>query len=165
MSLAQSFSPLARTDASRLILGSMPGRASLAAEAYYAHPRNAFWPILAALVGFSSERPYAERVAALLSAQIAVWDVLRQCQRPGSLDSAIRAADANDFAAFFAEHPGIQRVVFNGQAAEQWFRRLVPVSVLPPGCLLLRAPSTSSAHAGLAFVEKLTQWRAALALP
>lgn len=161
---ALSFPPLSRADATRLTLGSMPGVASLNAQAYYAHPRNAFWPLMAHLFGFSAALPYSERVLALLDAQVAVWDVLRACDRPGSLDSAISAAEANDFAAFFGAHPKLERIVFNGQAAEQWFRRLVPETALPAGLIMLRAPSTSPAHAGQTFEHKATQWRSALGL-
>ncbi len=89
MSRVQSFPPIAAPGARLLILGSMPGAASLAAGQYYAHPRNAFWPILAALCHFPADAPYAARVAALQAAGVAVWDVLQSCVRPGSLDTAI----------------------------------------------------------------------------
>lgn len=161
---ALSFPPLCRADATRLILGSMPGVASLQAQAYYAHPRNAFWPLMARLFGFPAALPYSERVLALLDAQVAVWDVLRACDRPGSLDSDISAAEANDFAVFFGAHPKLERIVFNGQAAAQWFRRLVPKTALPPELILLPAPSTSPAHAGQTFEHKVAQWRSALGL-
>ncbi|AVP98879.1 DNA-deoxyinosine glycosylase [Ahniella affigens] len=164
MNRAQSFPPLARPDATRLILGSMPGVASLKAQAYYAHPRNAFWPIMARLFGFSSALPYDARVRALLEAHVAVWDVLRQCVRPGSLDSAISDAEPNDFGQFLADHPAIRHIVFNGVAAEQWFRRLVAAPDLPAGLILLRAPSTSPAHAGQTIDMKAAQWSAALGL-
>lgn len=164
LSRAESFPPLARSDATWLVLGSMPGVASLKAQAYYAHPRNAFWPIMGRLFGFASTLPYPERVLALKAARVAVWDVLSVCHRPGSLDSNITAAEANAFAPFFATHPNIVGVVFNGQAAEQWFRRLVPASALPADVWLRRAPSTSPAHAGQTFETKIAQWRQAFGL-
>lgn len=141
--------------------------ASLEAQQYYAHPRNAFWPIAAGLFGVDVAAGYAERCERLRAAKVAVWDVLRSCRREGSLDSAIdRASEVpNDFASFFAEHRKIKRVVFNGQKSESAFRRhVVPIleSRLIDRLTLTRAPSTSPAHAARTFDEKLHAWRAAM---
>ena len=127
LSRLHAFPPLTAPNVTRLILGSMPGVASLKAQQYYAHPRNAFWPIMAHLLGFDLGMSYAERVAALQEARIAVWDVLQSCEREGSLDTAIAPASmvANDFAAFFAKHPYITHVFFNGSLAETCFKRVV----------------------------------------
>ena len=84
-----SFPPIESRNARVLILGSMPGIASLAANQYYAHPRNAFWPILAETIGFDPAIPYEGRVRAVTAAGIAVWDVLQSCNRDGSLDARI----------------------------------------------------------------------------
>jgi len=91
-SIVTSFPPIAKPSASILILGSMPGIASLEATQYYAHPRNAFWPIMADLYGFEVTLPYPARIEALKAANVALWDVLQQCERQGSLDSAIKKA-------------------------------------------------------------------------
>ncbi len=159
--LVRSFPPIARRDAEVLILGSMPGEASLAAGRYYAHPRNAFWPIMAALLGFAPDAPYARRVRALKEARIALWDVLHSCRRRGSLDADIAREDlaANDFAAFFRSHARIRRVVFNGAAAEQCFRRHVEPGLKLRGIAYARLPSTSPAHAALSFDAKREAWR------
>lgn len=158
---AVSFPPLADHHARVLILGSMPGIASLQAGQYYAHPRNAFWPIMARLLGFDVAIPYPEKVATLKSAGIALWDVLQSCQRSGSLDAAIEPASivANDLPAFLQAHPGIERLYFNGATAETCFRRHV-VRTLPAGAPSgQRLPSTSPAHAALSFDQKLAAWR------
>ncbi len=157
--LARGFPPIASPEASILILGSMPGRASLAAGQYYAHPRNAFWPIMGALLGFDSALPYPERADRLAASGIALWDVLHACTRPGSLDTAIDhdTAEPNDFAAFFAAQPGIRHVFFNGSAAAALFRRHCR---LPPGAAGTRLPSTSPAHAGRTLADKLAAWQA-----
>lgn len=166
MNPVTSFAPLSRPFATVLILGSMPGAASLKAQQYYAHPRNIFWPIMAGIVGFDAGAPYDARVEALTGAGIAVWDVLQSCVRPGSLDSAIQAGTRvpNDFAAFFAAHPGILLVCFNGAEAQQSFIRYVLPGLPAADLRYVRLPSTSPAHA-MAFDRKLAAWREALAEP
>jgi TDG/mug DNA glycosylase family protein len=157
----RGFPPIARPDARLLILGSLPGRASLAAGQYYAHPRNAFWPILGVLFGFDPAAPYEARVAALLRARVAVWDVCAAAVRPGSLDAAIAPASVrpNDFAAFFGAHRKIVRVAFNGAVAATLYRR----HGLPEGGReIVRLPSTSPAHASLDLAAKRRAWAAAL---
>ncbi len=157
------FPPVADENAIILVLGSMPGAESLKQQQYYAHPRNSFWPMMGELFDFSPALPYSDRLAALRKNNIALWDVAHQCVRPGSLDSNIRDAEANDFEAFFRTHPEIKIVFFNGVTAEQLYRKLVlpklPVALqqLP----MLRLPSSSPAHAGMTVVQKLEQWREA----
>lgn len=153
-----SFAPLAAPGARILILGNMPGVLSLQQQRYYAHPRNAFWPITAELFGFDAAAPYDERVAALTGAGVAVWDVLGSCRRIGSLDSDVEpdSMAANDFAAFYAAHPTIGHVFFNGAAAEKNYHRLVSVGHTPN---FSRLPSTSPALT-MRFEDKLTAWRA-----
>ena len=162
--LARGFPPIERQDALVLVLGSMPSVASLAKRQYYAHPRNAFWPMMGQLFGAGPEITYAKRKGILLARRIAVWDVLGECSRAGSLDSAIHPASesANDFATFFRKHRQISAVFFNGQKAETAFRRHVAADVLRLGRTLsfTRLPSTSPAHAGRRFEEKLAAWQA-----
>ncbi len=163
--LAYSFPAIAMPDARILILGSMPGVASLKANQYYGHPRNAFWPIMAALFEFNATDEYIQRVNALQREQVAVWDVLKFCERTGSLDSAIvRESEApNNIAELLANHPQIKRIFFNGQKAEACFVRHCKDLVKNERLTLIRLPSTSPAHAGLSVADKLEQWRAAIA--
>jgi hypoxanthine-DNA glycosylase len=160
-----SFPPLSAPDARLLILGSMPGQASLKAAEYYAHPRNLFWPIMGQLVGAELALSYQERCGILKSTGIAVWDVLKSCQRQGSLDTAIQPATivTNDFAGFLSGHPHITRIYFNGATAEQTFRKQVLPSLDANRLILHRLPSTSPAHAALSFADKLVKWRCVLA--
>lgn len=159
-----SFPPVATHAARALILGSMPGEASLAANQYYAHPRNAFWPIMATIVGIDPAAGYPERIAALKEGKLALWDVLKACRRTGSLDSDIEpdSIEVNDFAAFFAVHPGITRVYFNGATAERCYQRFVQGILIRPDLQYTRLPSTSPAHAAMSFAAKAQAWRAAL---
>ncbi|MFN3910768.1 DNA-deoxyinosine glycosylase [Hyphomonas sp.] len=159
--IIRGFAPVSAPDARILILGSMPGAASLEAGQYYAHSRNAFWPIMGALYGAGPELPYADRVRHLQARGVAVWDVLQSCVREGSLDADIRAEAPNDFAAFFAAHPAIRRVGLNGGKAAASFRKFAARSC-PAGVQAVTLPSTSPAHAARNFDDKCALWRAAL---
>jgi len=163
MSFVTSFKPLSRPSATVLILGSMPGAASLKAQQYYAHPRNHFWRIMACVAGFEASAPYDARVDALTRYGIAVWDVLQSCVRPGSLDSSILAGTRvpNDFSSFFSDHPDIQLVCFNGAEAQTSYNKHVLPGLTLQGIRYVRLPSTSPAHA-VSFEKKLAAWRAAL---
>lgn len=162
MAYVRGFPPISRPDARVLILGSMPSRESLARQQYYAHPRNAFWPIITALLEIDAVT-YAERAAAVLERGVAIWDVLRACSRSGSLDSAIddHSVVTNDFPRFFREHPRIRNVYFNGGKAESlYLRHVLPaLSGAAASLALRRLPSTSPAHAGLSRAQKHAAWR------
>jgi hypoxanthine-DNA glycosylase len=157
----RSFAPVAESSATLLILGSIPGLASLRAGQYYAHPRNQFWRILGEVIDVESERPYADRVRRLTSSRIALWDVLQSCMRAGSLDADIESGSIvpNDFVRFFTGHPQIRRVVFNGSTAERCFRRHVLPGLPDRPLEYVRLPSTSPAHAALSYRQKLEAWR------
>ncbi len=164
MSQLQGFPPVATRRARVLILGSMPGMASLRAGQYYAHPHNRFWPFMGELVGAVAALPYADRCARLTDAGIALWDVLANCEREGSLDSAIRddTAQANDFPGFLVAHPGIGVVLFNGAKAESSFRRFVLPTLARTDLEYRRMPSTSPANASQRDEDKLAAWREGL---
>lgn len=160
--LSVGFGPVANTNAQVLILGSLPGRVSLEMQQYYAQPHNAFWRIMGRLLSFDPALPYPARLAALRDGRIALWDVCASAHRPGSLDSAIVGASVipNDFARFLARHTAIKSVYFNGSKAAVLYRGLV-IPQLPPKLQKLdhvQLPSTSPAHAGMTFVEKLRRW-------
>jgi TDG/mug DNA glycosylase family protein len=157
-----SFAPIEDSTASVLILGSMPGKESLRAGQYYAHPRNAFWPIMGDLIGAKPTLPYESRTQLLKAADIALWDVLASCTRHSSLDSDIDAAIPNDFETFFSSHPGITHVFFNGTMAEKYFHKLV--QKLPESRQLQyqRLPSTSPANASMTYHQKLNAWKAVM---
>lgn len=163
-SLLYSFVPIADSNAKILILGSMPGQASLTAGQYYAHRRNMFWKIMAELLGFDPNSPYEIRSQKLKAAHIALWDVMQSCKRIGSLDSKIdtNSITVNDFQQFFAQHPQIDAVYFNGTKAEATYRQYVLASVASIPIRYKRLPSTSPAHAALSYELKLKTWQTAL---
>ena len=163
---AAGFPPVEPARARVLILGTLPSAESIRQGEYYAHPRNAFWPIMGELFGAGRELPYAARLRQLAARGVMLWDVLRAAQRPGSLDSAIhpRRRIANDLPALLARHPELERIVFNGAPAEALFRRHAAKKCgdWRETVELVRLPSTSPAHASRTFAQKLAAWRAAL---
>ncbi len=161
---SQCFAPIARPSARVLILGSLPGQRSLARAQYYAQPQNSFWRLMGDLFDAGPQLGYEERVRRLLMRGVAVWDVCASAQRAGSLDTAIvrTSVAPNDFEKFFAAHPRIRLIGFNGAAAAQLFERHVLKSLSPNVAAIarLRLPSTSPAHASLSYAAKLEAWRA-----
>ena len=166
MTVLQSFPPICGAKPRVLILGTMPGRMSLAQQQYYAHPQNAFWRILGELLHFDPKTDYASRIEFIMQARIALWDVLKFCVRASSLDADIEAQSEvpNEIAQLLKTERTIERVCFNGGKAAQLYRRHV-LPQLPAGfrdidyCPL---PSTSPAHAGMRYAEKLNAWRVVL---
>ena len=160
-----SFEPIADASSRLLILGSMPGKASLQAGQYYAHPRNLFWTVIGSLLGIDPAAPYGQRVARLRDDGIALWDVLANSVRPGSLDADIQMSTAkvNDFVRFLTVHTAIERICFNGQKAAKIFSDRVSQDNIDNRIQLFTLPSTSPAHAAMRFDEKLELWRTGIA--
>ena len=154
---SKGFEPIAALDARVLILGTLPSQLSLQQGQYYAQPRNAFWEIMGELFGASRALDYDERKRRLIDSGVALWDVCASAHRAGSLDSAIRRPKANDFGAFFAQHPNITLVCFNGAKAAKLFD---PESRLAswPNIRSMTLPSTSPASARMSFQDKLSLW-------
>jgi double-stranded uracil-DNA glycosylase len=138
-----------------LILGSFPGEASLQARQYYAHPRNQFWRLLsAALREELHTLPYEERLTRLRAHCVGLWDVIDVCEREGSLDSAIRKAQANDFDVLKHQCPQLKRICFNGKASGKFAPRFAEA-----GFETLVLPSSSPANMQLNFEQKLAVWQ------
>jgi double-stranded uracil-DNA glycosylase len=167
----ESFAPIADERARVLVLGSMPSLASLEAGEYYGHPRNAFWRLMAELFEFDADLAYPERVARLIDARVAVWDVLQSCHRVGSLDRAIETSSEvpNEIQQLYLRSPKLGAIILNGRKAEQGWRRYFaaqaepkPATALAPpwvGALpSFTLPSTSPAMASLDFAGKLAAW-------
>lgn len=146
-----------------LVLGSMPGEASLQAARYYAHPRNRFWPVMASLCGFAPDLPYEERLHALQRAGVGLWDVIGRCERRGSLDAAIvRGSEvANPVGDLLLTHRSIAAIALNGGKAADAFRRHVqprlPEARMPA---LFALPSTSPANAAIRYEALQEAWAA-----
>jgi hypoxanthine-DNA glycosylase len=159
---AKGFGYIAGRNARAVILGSMPGRESLRQQQYYAHPRNSFWDLMGEMFAAGRALPYPDRLLKLKQHHIALWDVTHQCERNGSLDSNIKADSIipNNFTAFFAKHPDIKAIFFNGRKAADIYQQRVLPNLPEPFRSIPRhtLPSTSPAHAAMSPEAKLEQW-------
>jgi hypoxanthine-DNA glycosylase len=168
MTIEVGFPPLLGPHPRILILGSMPGVRSLADQQYYAHPRNAFWPIMSALFDIDLSLNYAERCQVITKSGVAVWDVLKSCQRKGSLDSAIEkdSIEVNNFNQLLIDYPSIKRIYFNGGAAEQLFKKHVlnTLNKTSTSLTMFKLPSTSPAHAAMTLKQKTAVWQEQIGL-
>ena len=156
MTRKASFPPVVGPETRLLLLGSLPGEASLRAERYYAHPQNRFWRLIGAAIGREelNQLAYAERLALLGAAGVGLWDVVADAVRPGSLDGAIRDHRPNDLAALVATLPALRAIGFNGGTAARIGRKMIgAVAELE----LIDLPSSSPAYT-LAFPEKRLSW-------
>lgn len=151
-----SFGPIVDKHCRILLLGSIPGKASLRRQQYYGHTRNAFWRLMSALLNEPYFEDYDDRLAMLLRHHIALWDVINSCERESSLDAHIKNPTVNDFATLFTAHPSITRVFFNGQKAYNTFAQHVGFAF--QHISFERLGSTSPAHA-ISFEKRLTDWR------
>src|SRR5659263_32106 len=153
-SFIYSFPPIADSRSKVLILGTIPGKESLRMTEYYGHHRNAFWKILFKLYNIPFSSDYQFKVETLLQNGIALWDVLRTCERQSSLDTDIKMEGPNDLRSFLSAHPGISKIFFNGKGAARYFGKYFADINLPNQVL----PSTSPAHA-VKWEEKLEIWQ------
>ena len=160
--MIQSFPPVFQENAGCLILGSMPSVRSLADGFYYAHPRNAFWPLIAGVFEEAVPDGRPQKISLLTRHRIALWDSAAACEREGSLDSAIRSAQPNDIPGLLARCPGIRAVLFNGKTAQAMCLRFYPELAGSGSGLALRLlPSTSPANT-MPFAQKFRIWREAV---
>lgn len=158
-----SFAPLLGPAPRLLILGSLPGAASLAAHQYYAHPRNLFWDFMQALFGVPRDLPYDARCQALTARGVALWDVVQEAERAGSLDAAIDLAGArhNAVAALVAATPTLEAIAFNGATAARLYARHVAPELAARAAplALVALPSTSPANAQYTPAFRREAWR------
>ena len=151
-----SFPSISTPEANTLILGTMPGQRSIAMNQYYGHGGNAFWKIMFEVFEEKFTREYEIRRQLLIKNGIALWDVLKACEREGSADHAIEKEEVNDFDQFFQTHSQIKLLAFNGIKAENYFMRSVHKR---PGVPMIIMPSTSSANGWMRYEQKLNAWK------
>lgn len=156
--MLNSFEPVINKDSRVLILGTMPGIKSLEKQEYYGNERNAFWKIIFSLFNKELTTDYEQRKEFLLQHNIALWDVLKSCDRKGSGDNEITNPVPNDFNGLFSQYPNIEAIYFNGEPAEKFFKKLVIGTNTDSGIVFHKLPSTSPANA-VKFEQKLKYWK------
>jgi hypoxanthine-DNA glycosylase len=152
-----SFPPISDKNAEVLILGTMPGAMSLKLNQYYGHGGNIFWKLIFAIFDEPFTMDYEVKKNILLKNKIALWDVLKACEREGSSDNAILQETSNDFKSFFDYHKNIRLIAFNGKNAEAYFKNFLSVR---PKVKYITLPSTSPANTWKTFDEKSNEWKA-----
>ena len=159
MTFKRSFAPVVNEGVRVLVLGSLPGEASLAQSRYYAHPQNRFWHLMGDVIGEPlPSMEYEARLQALLDHRVGLWDVIAKAKREGSLDSSIRDHATNDLAALVAALPNLAAVAFNGGTAAKIGMLALAESRMSLD--LIRLPSSSPAYAAVPYAEKLRSWEA-----
>ncbi|WP_309629971.1 DNA-deoxyinosine glycosylase [Brevundimonas sp.] len=156
MTVKRAFAPLADDRTRVLVLGSLPGDASLKAAQYYAHPQNGFWRLIGVAIGRDLHAmAYSDRVEALRVAGVGLWDVIASAERTGSLDAAIRSPQAADLRGLISGLPNLKVVAFNGATAAKGGRKILAGV---EGLTLIDLPSSSPAHASRTLAEKAENW-------
>ncbi len=152
------FPLIMRPDARLLFMGSFPGEASLAAQQYYAHPRNQFWRLLSGVLHDDlAVLDYEYRLAKLAQHRIGLWDVIIACEREGSLDSSIRRPQLADVSVLLNHYPALETIAFNGKTSGKFAPQFAAA-----GFRTVVLPSSSPANAQRSFEQKLVKWRALL---
>ena len=157
MTFVHSFDPIIDDNSRVLILGSMPGKISLEKGEYYAHSRNMFWKLIYSIFGAQPDQTYEEKKSFLKSKKIALWDVIKECDRSGSSASKIINSIINDFEGLLARNPNIRYILFNGKKAESLFKRNV-VNITKFQIILFTLPSSSPANASISLNNKMETW-------
>lgn len=146
------FPPIYNSESRILILGSFPSTASRAREFYYGHPRNRFWPLLAALLNEPEPYTIEEKKQLLLNHRIALYDAVSSCAVDNSADASIHAVVPADLSGIF-QTAAIQAVFANGNKAHEVCTKQIGISAV-------KLPSTSPANARFRFDDLLAAWKA-----
>lgn len=164
MTICKSFSPIINHQSKILILGSMPGVKSLEKQQYYAHPQNRFWKLIGLLCNYNnlSDLEYDNKLNILLNNKLALWDVIKSCERKGSMDSDILNESPNNFDLLLKKYPNIEKICFNGNKAYNAFKKYFPEFLLNYNHFVL--PSTSPANARFSIENLYDSWYSAINL-
>lgn len=152
-----AFAPVVDRHVRVLVLGSLPGEASLAAQRYYAHPANQFWRLIGGVIGRDLlTLEYEGRLAALLGAGVGLWDSVARARRQGSLDTAIREVEAAPLVDLAKSLPDLRAVAFNGGTAARIGRR--QFAWVAGDLEFVQLPSSSAAYCRITLEDKQIAW-------
>lgn len=157
MMQVHSFEPVINKKSQILILGSIPGGESIRLKQYYASKNNRFWKIIYAIYNLEQEQSYEQKIRFISEKGIALWDVIKACERTGSLDSDIKNPTLNDFTGLFNKYPNIQLILFNGEKLYNWFKKNLKTNIKQK-----KLPSTSSSNSHYTHEYKLKEWEKAI---
>lgn len=149
MTYTHPFSPIIDQNTRVLFLGSFPSIASFEQSFYYAHPRNAFWPILEKIFDVHLENNDAKK-AFCLENRIGLWDVIGSCERSNSSDTNLKNCIPNDFEKLLQDYPNIRVLGFTGKKSYDLFQKYFKDLEIER----VQLPSTSPAHAAMKIEEK-----------
>ncbi|WP_017445932.1 DNA-deoxyinosine glycosylase [Gayadomonas joobiniege] len=164
---SQSFNAICQNNVKAVILGSMPGMRSLQTQQYYAHPRNAFWPIMSAYFNWPDDLTYEQRLKRLQAGKLGLWDVIANCYREGSLDKNIKSEsiEINDFKSLLRRYPNLQTFILNGGTAKRLFiQHVIKKQTFNRAFNYYALPSTSPANASMSLAQKQSAWFSVLEL-
>jgi len=148
------FEPIIDKNSKILILGSFPSIDSFKNSFYYGHKQNQFWKLLADIFEENIPKTIEEKIDFLKKHKIALWDIVKSCNRKGSLDNCLKNIEVNDIEKLLKKYPNIKAVFFTGRKAQQLYKK--HFSHLNISTLYL--PSPSPAYKKLSYEEKLKEW-------
>jgi len=151
-----SFSPIITNATHSLFLGTLPGEISLLEQKYYAHPQNKFWQLFYDVFNQNYELEYDKRIEFLQNKGFGLWDVVKSANRKGSLDTAIKNFEINDFEYLHEQYPKIQRLYFTSKQAYKWYYKIYKNRL---NFELIILPSPSPANARITYNQKLEKWK------
>ena len=158
MNFDHPFAPFIDKNSTILILGTFPSIKSFEENFYYGHPKNQFWKLLASVYGEDTPKTIDEKRAFLKRHSIALWDVVKSCDRKNSLDSNLKNIVPNDIKDLLKEYPNIKKIYFTSKTAQKVYEKFFK-DINKPYFYL---DSPSPAYAKKSFEDKLKSWREVL---
>lgn len=149
------FEPIYQKNSRILILGTMPSIRSVKEGFYYMHPQNRFWKVLSCVYSYDFYNASIEkRIEELLRKQIALFDIIDECEIEASKDSSIQKVKPQDIKRIL-EETEINKIILNGKKAYSIFTKTYPeyINIAYP------APSTSAANASFSLEKSIKDWK------
>ena len=147
------FEPVFDQKSRLLILGSFPSVKSRKVEFYYGNKQNRFWKTVCSFFGEEIPETVEGKKQFLLRRNIALWDIVTECEIVGSQDATIKNYKVADIEKLLQKSE-ISFIILNGGTAYGIFEKNFSAISVP----YVKLPSTSPANTR--FSEE--EWRNAL---